>query len=89
MQHLKIRVHGKVQGVHFRQSTKAVADQLGVRGWTKNEDDGAVYIEAEAEEWLLESFLEWCAEGPERAEVLLVEKEIGEIQGFQNFVVKK
>lgn len=89
MQHLKIRVHGKVQGVYFRQGTKAVADQLGVRGWVRNESDGSVYMEVEADDWLLENFLDWCAEGPERAEVQLVEKEEGEIQGFQNFIVKK
>lgn len=89
MQHLKIRVHGKVQGVYFRQGTKAVADQLGVRGWVRNESDGSVYMEVEGDDWLLENFLDWCAEGPERAEVQLVEKEEGEIQGFQNFIVKK
>lgn len=89
MKHLKIRVHGKVQGVYFRQSTKAVADQLGVKGWVQNESDGSVYIEVEGDDWLLENFLEWCQEGPDRAVVQLIEKEEGEIQGFQNFIVKK
>ena len=30
--HLDIVVSGKVQGVYFRLTTKAVADQLGVKG---------------------------------------------------------
>lgn len=89
MQHLSIKVYGKVQGVYFREGTKAVADQLGVKGFIRNEEDGSVYIEAEAEEWILENFLDWCDEGPDRAEVERVEKTEGELQGFTNFVVKR
>jgi acylphosphatase len=33
---LKITIKGRVQGVFFRASTKAVADQLGVKGIIKN-----------------------------------------------------
>lgn len=89
MKHLNIKVHGKVQGVYFRDSTKMVADQLGVRGWIRNESDGSVYIEAEGDEWILDNFLDWCEEGPERADVQLVEKAESEIQNFQNFIIKK
>jgi acylphosphatase len=46
MKHWNIKVTGKVQGVFFRASTKAVADQLGVKGFVKNLSDGSVYIEA-------------------------------------------
>ena len=45
MKHLNIIIKGKVQGVFFRASTKAVADQLGVRGIFKNEPNGDVFIE--------------------------------------------
>lgn len=89
MKHYNITVKGKVQGVFFRQGTKAVADQLGVKGWVRNEQDGSVYIEVEGDEWLLENFLEWCAEGPDRAEVISVEKVEAELLGFENFIVKK
>lgn len=89
MKHLNIKVHGKVQGVYFRDSTKMVADQLGVRGWIRNESDGSVYIEAEGDEWILDNFLDWCEEGPERADVQLVEKAESDLQNFQNFIIKK
>lgn len=89
MQHLNIKVTGKVQGVFFRDSTKMVADQLGVTGWVKNEADGSVSIEAEGDDWILDNFLDWCEEGPERAVVDQVTKETGELQGFKNFVIKK
>ncbi len=89
MKHLNIKVHGKVQGVYFRDSTKMVADQLGVKGWIRNESDGSIYIEAEGDDWILDNFLDWCEEGPERADVQLVEKAESEIQNFQNFIIKK
>jgi acylphosphatase len=88
--HLDIKVTGKVQGVFYRASTKAVADQLGVKGFAKNEDDGSVSIEAEGDEFMLKSFLEWCHEGPDRSRVEQVESNEGELKNYRNFeVVKK
>ncbi len=90
MKHININVTGKVQGVFFRASTKAVADQMGVKGLVKNEKDGSVYIEAEGEETILSMFLEWCNEGPEKAVVENVTTEDGELKNYRNFeVVKK
>jgi acylphosphatase len=90
IKHLNITVKGKVQGVSYRVTTKAVADQLGIRGFVKNEPNGDVYIEAEAEESLMEMFLEWCEEGPDPARVTAVSTTEGEIKNYRNFeVVKK
>jgi acylphosphatase len=66
---VSITVIGKVQGVFFRASTKDKADQLGVSGFVKNKTDGSVYIEARAEELVLQDFIEWCQKGPSRASV--------------------
>ena len=88
--HLDITVTGKVQGVFFRSSTKAVADQLGIKGQISNEPDGSVYIEAEGDKVALEMFLDWCKEGPEHAKVISVERHEGELKNYRNFeVVKK
>ncbi|RYZ97303.1 MAG: acylphosphatase [Sphingobacteriaceae bacterium] len=87
--HLDIIVKGKVQGVFFRAATKAVADQLGVKGYVKNQKDGTVYIEAEAGATELDMFLDWCAEGPEKAEVTGVETHDGELKNYRNFEVMK
>jgi acylphosphatase len=90
IKHLNITVKGKVQGVSYRVTTKAVADQLGVRGFIRNEANGDVYMEAEAEESLMEMFLEWCEEGPDPARVTAVTTTEGEIKNYRNFeVVKK
>ena len=89
-QHLNITVQGRFQGVSYRFSTKAVADQLGVRGFIKNEADGSVYIEAEADEWNMQLFLDWCHEGPTGAIVTSVKTDEAELKNYRNFeIVKK
>lgn len=90
MKHIKIRITGKVQGVSFRQTTKAIADQIGVRGMIKNEKDGSVYMEAEGDDTSLEVFQEWCNEGPDRAKIENVEVTSGELKNYRNFeIIKK
>lgn len=90
MKHWDITVKGKVQGVYFRLTTKAVADQLGVKGFVLNEADGSVYIEAEGDDFALNSLIEYCQEGPDRAEVeSVVYEERAELEGFKDFVVLK
>lgn len=90
IKHLNITVSGKVQGVSYRFSTKAVADQLGVRGIIANHADGSVYIEAEADEWNMQLFLDWCGEGPQGAVVNSLQSNDGEIKNYRNFeIVKK
>lgn len=90
MKHIKIRITGKVQGVSFRATTKAIADQMGVRGVIKNEKDGSVYMEAEGDDTSLEVFQEWCNEGPDRAKIENVEVTSGELKNYRNFeIIKK
>ncbi len=73
MRRLRIKVFGRVQGVAFRHSTQAKANQLGVKGFVKNKSDGSVTIEAEAEEKVLNDFLSWCRRGPDHAIVQDIE----------------
>ncbi len=90
MKHIDIIITGKVQGVGFRQVTKMVADQMGVRGMIRNENDGTVYIEAEGDDVLLEVFLEWCHDGPDRAVVENVKVSPAEVKNYRNFeIIKK
>ncbi|MBI2506744.1 MAG: acylphosphatase [Candidatus Colwellbacteria bacterium] len=37
--HLNIRVFGQVQGVFFRDSTRRKAEELGIKGFARNEPD--------------------------------------------------
>ncbi|TDS13938.1 acylphosphatase [Sphingobacterium paludis] len=89
MKHLNIEVYGEVQGVYYRLTCKAVADQLGIKGFVVNRPDGSVYIEAEGDSSTLEELLEFCQEGPDRAEVKSLTQEEGPLRGFKNFEVLK
>lgn len=59
---MKKRMHvyfsGRVQGVGFRFTAREIASRLGVFGWVKNLFDGGVEITAEADENVLNTFLE-------------------------------
>jgi acylphosphatase len=67
---VSILVSGKVQGVGFRFYTKKKAQEFDISGFVQNKSDGTVYIEASGEEIDIETFLEWCKQGPAWARVL-------------------
>lgn len=89
MKHLNITIHGEVQGVSFRVATKAVANQLGITGFVKNQLNGTVYVEAEGKDFELENFIDWCNEGPENAKVEKVDIDQGELKEYRNFEIAK
>src|SRR5690625_2862728 len=60
---IKAQVYGVVQGVGFRYTTKHLADQLGVNGIVRNENDGSVYVEALDSDNQIEQFIEELAKG--------------------------
>ena len=88
MKRYKLRVKGKVQGVWYRASARRKAEELGLRGFVRNEPDGSVYAEAEGEEAALQAFARWCREGPEMARVEQVEVEEGNLHGFEAFEIQ-
>jgi acylphosphatase len=88
MKHLNILVEGSVQGVGFRWSVRSRAALLGVKGFVRNEDDGAVTIEAEADDAALDQFVEWCRQGPPSASVDKIEIRDGTPQGFKAFEIR-
>lgn len=87
--HLTISIHGVVQGVFFRASTRQKADELGITGLVKNEPDGSVYVEAEGDEKSLESFVQWCQHGPPRAEVERCDVKEEPLKNFSRFTIEQ
>ncbi|GAA1454142.1 acylphosphatase [Nesterenkonia lacusekhoensis] len=63
------RITGRVQGVAFRASAKEEADELGLIGWVRNTDDGAVELLVGGEGPAVDALLRWAEEGPGAAEV--------------------
>ena len=89
MKCISMHVKGRVQGVFFRASTKTKADELGVKGFVRNENDGSVYIEAEANESTLQQFSEWCKQGPRNARVDHVDIQEKELMSFKDFAIQR
>lgn len=85
--HREIIVKGRVQGVYFRATAKSVADELGIKGEVKNTRDGNVWIAAEASEGTMQQFLEWCRQGPARAEVKEIVVSEGGLQHYTDFTI--
>ena len=89
MKTIQIIISGRVQGVFFRASTKAVADQIGIKGFVKNVKDGTVLIEAEGDDALMEHFIDWCKFGPDDARVDDISINEIELKNYRNFDVLK
>lgn len=45
MLRLHIRYSGRVQGVGFRMTARAIAEAANLTGWVRNEEDGSVTLE--------------------------------------------
>ncbi len=83
-----LRISGRVQGVGFRYSAQARAESLNIKGLAKNMPDGSVYVEAAGEKENIESFIQWCRQGPPLARVQDVTVEDGEVLKRNSFVIR-
>ncbi|MFW1678523.1 acylphosphatase [Pontibacter sp. JAM-7] len=72
---LHVWVTGRVQGVWFRQSTCDQAQQLNLKGWVRNLDDGRVEALICGEEKAVRHLEAWLWQGPELAAVAHVASE--------------
>ena len=82
-----LRIHGRVQGVWFRESMRLEAERLNVAGWVRNTPDGAVEAVIQGPAGAVEALIEWARSGPPLARVDRVE--IGEAQGQYSGFVKR
>lgn len=82
-------VHGRVQGVFFRASTRDEARARGVKGWVRNRSDGAVEVWLEGREHAVGQVERWIHDGgPSFAAVDRVEVERVPPEGHSGFVVR-
>ena len=81
-------VHGRVQGVFFRDSTREQAESEGVAGWVANRGDGAVEAVFEGSSAAVEGMVEFCRSGPSSADVDDVEVSDEEPEGLEGFQVR-
>jgi acylphosphatase len=81
-------VHGRVQGVFFRDTTRRRAQAAGVAGWVRNRADGAVEAVFEGGSDAVDSMIAFCEEGPRGAQVTRVEVFEEEPQGPSGFEIR-
>lgn len=66
-------VHGRVQGVWFRDSTRREARRLGIAGYAINLPDGNVEVLAYGASNTLDELADWLQSGPPMASVTRVD----------------
>jgi acylphosphatase len=84
----RVVVHGRVQGVFFRDSARQRAEAAGVAGWVANRPDGTVEAVFEGEDDAVEALVAFMREGPRSADVERVEVTGEEPEGLAGFDVR-
>jgi acylphosphatase len=87
MKRIHLIVHGKVQGVFYREHTMNAARKIGgITGYVKNLPDSTVEVVAEGEDKKLQELLKECKKGSFKADVREIdtkyEEPTGEFEGF-------
>ena len=78
-------VRGRVQGVGFRWFVQQSADSLGVRGYTRNLDDGSVEVYALGSVEQLSDLSGRLRKGPRMADVRGVDEEEAAVEKVSGF----
>jgi acylphosphatase len=81
-------IHGRVQGVFFRDTTRRMAESRAVSGWVCNRPDGAVEAVFEGDADAVEEMLAFCRQGPRGAAVEHVDVTEEEPEGVKGFSIR-
>jgi acylphosphatase len=84
----RVVVHGQVQGVFFRDTTRREAQRRGVSGWVRNRPDGAVEAVFEGDSGAVRALVEFCGHGPRGAGVERVETSDESPEGLSGFEIR-
>jgi acylphosphatase len=86
---VRIRVHGRVQGVYYRATAREKAVELGLTGWVRNLLNGNVELLCEGCGQDVDAMAEWCRTGPAGARVDTIELSWEEAKGdFRDFAIR-
>lgn len=82
---VRLVIHGRVQGVFFRDSMRTEAQRLGIAGWVRNCHDGSVEAVVHGAPDDVDAMVRWAHRGPARAQVTQVdiEETDGAYAGFE------
>jgi acylphosphatase len=83
----RVIVHGRVQGVFFRDTTRRIAESRGVAGWVRNNPDGSLEATFEGPANAVDAMVRFAHDGPRGAGVEGVEVFDEEAEGLTGFRV--
>jgi acylphosphatase len=81
----RVVVHGHVQGVFFRDTTRRQATARDVAGWVRNNADGSVEAVFEGEPDAVDAMVRFAHEGPRGAVVQRVDVIEEQAEGLSGF----
>jgi acylphosphatase len=81
-------VSGRVQGVGFRYFVERAAEQLSLRGYVRNLDDGRVEVYAVGPQETLSQLAGMLRVGPRWADVRRVEEQEAEVERHLSFHIE-
>ena len=84
----RVRAHGRVHGVFFRDTLRRAAGREGVAGWAANRSDGTVEVVLEGDEDAVERLVELCRSGPGHADVERLDVADEEPEGLAGFEIR-
>lgn len=84
----RVVVHGRVQGVFFRDSLRRLAEREGVSGWARNTSEGTVEAVFEGESDDVERLVSFAKIGPPDAIVEAVNVSQEEPEGLTGFSIR-
>ena len=84
----RVVVHGDVQGVFFRETTRREADAHAVAGWVRNTPEGTVEAVFEGAADAVDSMVAFARHGPRGAQVERVDVADEEPEGLTGFEVR-
>ena len=82
-------VHGRVQGVGFRWFVQKQAEELGLRGHTRNLDDGSVEVYAIGTEQQLSALAGHLWKGPTYSDVRRVDEQEAPLEHRTSFEIER
>jgi acylphosphatase len=84
----RVVVHGSVQGVFFRDTTRRLAEQNRIAGWVRNNRDGTVEAVFEGDDAGVERLVAFARQGPRGAQVERVDVYDEEDEQLSGFAIR-
>lgn len=82
-----VKLRGNVQGVGLRYRIMWSADEEGVSGWVRNEEDGTVSVHLEGAEHRVENVLAILRAGYSGVTISRMETARSEVEGVRGFQI--